>query len=426
VGNAIGDTVVAVRHFYYWKALIPKSVFTVWTTDSEVWSSLSSGHVKTIAFLDARRLRFSYDLIIYDWVTPGDDCAKLLAATPAAKLFLASRAGNVAFQLGTEAPRVIRLPPMTNHTYRVDEIYEALGFQAGNELSTRKPQPVQAGKFIVFVNCAASWSAKSIPVYFAGLLIRRLSCLEDRNTKVLVSVTKPNPMHGDEERTFFAHLNECILRESERSCVKVIDGLSKSEYVKLVEGASLVIGPDTSSQHIASFFGIPSITCYSEQRSHMFYFWNSLKWNAIGIKIPAEGQKRSERATLTLICEIASAFKGQGRSRWASASRREVARAAVGKIRSALDWAAKGDHDLGFCKTIMEEQLYVLATTLPKSWRSVIIDDLKDSCAAVLSRSAQVRDSPDAIALKRIEQLNCLKTLDILLGSSFHEKLHYN
>ena len=101
---------------------------------------------------------------------------------------------------------------------------------------------------------------------------------------------------ADAEKAFYEALNDCVTKAAIRRRVHRLPAMDKTQFLQTVRNASLVVGSDTSTQHVASMFGVASVACYPPGAGYRFYFWSSPGTTNLCVSAPDESDRAAVRS----------------------------------------------------------------------------------------------------------------------------------
>jgi len=313
LGNAIGDTVVATQHIPFLRSIASEVQVSVWSGNPEVWLYLCPG-VRTITVPPLQTLGSDYDFIFFDNTPVPPDLRKIITASRTHWVHWRARGESVRLHaFGRADGEVIPLPPLLNHTQRIAEAYSALGLcrpHAACVAQTEIMCPPTVSPPFVYLNPYASSARKSFPTDFFRILLERLSPALNH----LCSIRIPSePIATScEDAARFARLASVACEWSTTPSVEILQRDGVQQYFDTLASASLVMGPDTSSQHIAAAMNRPTFTFYPEYLAFNYLYWGTSRRNALHFNIPQSGDKRNVRTLATVIAELAAkTFRGE-------------------------------------------------------------------------------------------------------------------
>lgn len=402
LGNPVGDTVMAVQHVDWLRHLADDVRISVWSGNGGVWHALAPG-VETIELATADTFDTA-DVIVIDGprVPAGLERAAARGSRIVLSWWTQHRAAHV--RIGRKAFEV-PLPRPTSLPGRIGEVYRALGFPRIAD-SVSRPAARRSGSTIrplVLFNPYASSGRKSLPPRFASRLLRALLPRLADQARVVVPRTPVATAHDD-----VAPYRElgAVVRAARGMEIRPV---TVEEYCRLASGADLVIGADTSSQHLAAFGGRPSIACYPADTLPGFYLAHgAIHDEAFHFTLPGARDSVGARQLVLLLADLA------WRLLFVTSTSGEPADAGllrtVAEVRRGLRDAVNGESG---AVARLRRELAVLERTLPPAWARPIVgelDVLLRGLPALGRRGSLVRRA----VLTQVGRLNALKLLTVL------------
>jgi hypothetical protein len=265
LGNAIGDTAMATQHISFLRGLNPASQITVWTSNSSLWKKLGDEDLicsSTVASITSQR----FDLCIFDWVSAGEDLLAVLRQQRIFSIVWPSWGTDPLLFSGKGEFEHFRLPVGVNQPARISQLYQ--GLNIGQAICRGKSRLRSTRK--VVLQPFASIESKSIPPGAALTLAQDICRAFGEAAEVVVPLP---PRQSSEKLLGLANTVKRLMEGDVSSNVRFADSLSLSDYIDLLAGAALVIGPDSSSQHIAARCAVPSIALYPQNSGYNYFFF---------------------------------------------------------------------------------------------------------------------------------------------------------
>jgi hypothetical protein len=288
LGNALGDTFIAVQHLRYWRD-IEGARITVWTSAGEAWCG-ESLDVHTQVFIGEDEL-VEFDVIVFDWNNLGPDLRNALEKTRSTIIVWSSPNSCVRIRLNG-AWAYHELPPNVNQPARIGEMYCALGWRLVVEASLGN-MPANSPK--LYFNPFGSTSRKCLPPALSGALLSRF---QEHLPDVAVAIHVPVRNGNAEDMSYYDDIVKAFpdsLREA--FLEREVDSIS--DYIDDVKNAGIAVSCDTSTQHLAGLLNVPAIVLYP---GDMFWFYG-WRWEnswCILFKQPEMFEPLSE-----LVCDLA-------------------------------------------------------------------------------------------------------------------------
>jgi hypothetical protein len=295
LGNAVGDTCLATQHLPHLRHLLPASRMTVWTTSADLWKGLDDPQLDCRPCLSMDEL-LSFDLLIFDWAVIGQDLMSSLRANRRLAVIWPSW-GTDPKVLGQDGYlHTLSLAPSINQPGRIAQLYA----QLGSTCAGRGRQGSGPKRGIVLVPCAST-CAKSLPRSLVSALAGRFA--DHSADRCTLSVVLP-PADANDRVSRLAEDIRTDLKSRPGTCT--IEGLGLADYVRVIEGAAVVIGPDTSSQHIAALLGTPSVAVYRAASGYNHYFFGHQYWPNLQYRLHEQPDGEADDADAIL--RVARAF----------------------------------------------------------------------------------------------------------------------
>ncbi len=255
LGNALGDTIIASQSVPYLRHIAPRVQVSVWTGDERIWKLWRPG-VDTRATLAIEDLD-EVDFAVFENTHVPGVFKQRLRAGGAALLTWRPSDRHAVFVLDRGVDESVPLPVCSNVPSRSAEVYRALGWPDSAGANRRGRGARRAAQ--ILLNPYSSVGAKSLTPQFLGLLLDAWRHAVPAGVELVVPA-RPGRAGGRDEQIY----REIALRaESAVGGPIVVRTLPLRAYLNAIARAALVIGPDTSSQHIAADCRTPSVSCYA-------------------------------------------------------------------------------------------------------------------------------------------------------------------
>lgn len=298
----VGDSIIATQHVPFLRRLGERVEITVWTIWPDLWEWLTPG---VHATRPPRRLRAGdYDVAIFETTLGPVRVADDLSAAGVATVSWQAGDDRALVRLGARAPFSVPLPPLLNRTERIPEIYRRLGFPASPPASTR---PRSAGAPVIYLNPYASRAKKAMPPTFFRGIVDALTRERGLDARIVVPAEPEGGSRDD--RAAWKALSAIVRDAARRRALTIRPRATLDRYCDDVAASALVIGCDTSSQHLAQAIGRPSITCYpAAVGRHLHLFWGPVRDDAVHVDIPPDGRTRDRNGLIALVAKLSAAF----------------------------------------------------------------------------------------------------------------------
>ncbi len=218
----------------------------------------------------------------------------------------------------------------------------------------------------------------------------------------------------DLQLRYYLRLDALIKDAVRNKKVQQLSPMNRTEYISRVKGSRLIIGPDTSSQHIASLYDIPCISCYPNKSSYKYYRWAPPGALSLCFHLPPENDEVKVAAFAELICSLAKIinhdFEKDSPKEGLADDFIKICRAVASRTMSSQEG-----------KVRISQTISKLNEFLPSSWRSFVIPELEQIGAEVCKRSTQTTNVTDKLGLLVISDIFALKTVS-LLRSRYKER----
>jgi len=168
---------------------------------------------------------------------------------------------------------LIDFPPLLNHTQRIQQAHRAISWCSveRDSVHRRSPQTKRTNQSLLFVNPYASTGRKSLSPKFFRILLRRLQTqLKDKFTICIPD--KPTGSSKEDEQPFQT-IASIVSALSERGGIRILKRGTIETYFDNIAAAAVIIGPDTSSQHVAAALNRSTITCYPPFLAFNYMYW---------------------------------------------------------------------------------------------------------------------------------------------------------
>jgi len=398
-GNPVGDTAAAARNYACLRAAFGEIALSVWSPDPELWSALCGTEVGYVPFPGDCVQLDGVDLIVADCVRLDVELAAALDASGAAVLDLAP-GRDFRWRLPGEAWHTLSLPPDVDWSRRLIATYGLLGVRIADEQTLLPPPQRGTG---IYVNPYASTARKSLEPAFLREVLAQLA-----DTPDAVGVVCPAPPAGVEaaDRDAFAALDACVREAAHRSArITVLPAMSVTEYVERIRSAGAVIGSDTSSQHIAALFDVPSIACYPAYARGSYY--RSPGWNNICFTVPEPDRPAEVRSLAALVVTLARAFAG------GSIARPRTLPAAT-TLFDTLRAVALRKLDVTRAQPVVDAALDALRDALPAAWHPHALAEAHAVTAEIMERARNGTTAPDLLGNVRLGQATAANAIAVL------------
>jgi hypothetical protein len=404
--NAIGDTVNFSYHARYLAAGLGPIQVTTLTSDASLWRILCGKTISSTPFISKQQATHGHDLLVFDWVTVDQSVERLFSGSDAILLEIL-RDSSLRYRLGDSRWTFLRLPPTTNHYRRLESAYERLGVDMSRvEMPTGKPAKSDLKK--IFLNPYASTAAKCLDHNLLDALIDRLTVESCGYEMIAPSI--PNHVPPGESRSF-SRLAKIITRASKRGVIRQLD-LGVAEYVTCIRSVALVIGPDTSSQHIANYYGVPSIACYPSTAGYRYYFWGCPGPMNLCFNTPSAEKIDSIRDLASLVSSMAAVLLSK--SCWPRPDKSPTAES-CDRYLTTLRAVACGRLTAEEGVQEAEKTLTEMRAVVPDNWTDFVFPELIRLAQEVYSRAKQRKSrGKDNLTVERLSDVFALKTVRCL------------
>ena len=297
LGNAVGDTVMSADHVDYLRQFGETVDVTVWTGTPALWRFLRP-EVTTAATVSSEALSHAFDVAVFETPRPATALADLVAKSGGVVVHFWPSRRDATVRLGGAATMSIPLAPPTNMPMRVREVYRALGCRTPEARLAAPALPT------IFFNPYASTSAKSLTPAFASAV---LAALQERLCPELSIVVQcPQTYSTFEDASHLARL-DAAMRGAEGAHVSVLRTPGLEAYLRQVSGALVVVGADTSSQHLAAAYGRASIAFYPSHVGLGYYLaWGPTATRCLHFVAPEERDRATQRRLANMAGDLAA------------------------------------------------------------------------------------------------------------------------
>jgi hypothetical protein len=403
----IGDSVIATQHVPFFSQLADTVEVTVWTGTPALWTWL---HPEIRAIAPPTQIAVDeFDVAVFETTLAPPWIAEQLAAAGVVVLSWQAGGDRVDVRLGRRAVWSTPLPRLLNRTCRIPEVYRRLGFRSAR---VRPSRPRPEGAPVIYVNPYASRSKKSMsPRFLSGLLEALARELGDA-VRIVVPA-KPRAVRRTDRAAWNA-LGAIVDGCVRQGGVAVAPRGGLDQYCDDIAASALVVGCDTSSQHLAHAIGRPSITCYPPAVGrHLHFFWGPIREEALHFDIPPDRRTRDQRSLAALVARLGARLIGLDapvRTRRPPIAL-DVSLVAARFVEQCLDYLTgrrRGRHALS-------ASLRRLHRGLPPEWADHVTAELRriyTDLPAVRSRTAADR----RMARGRLRHLNAPRVARVLVG----------
>jgi hypothetical protein len=339
------------------------------------------------------------DLIVADCVRLDVELTAALDASGAAVLDLAP-GRDFRWRLPGAAWHALSLPPDVDWSRRLIAVYRQLGVEITDEQTLLRPPRRGTG---VYINPYASTVAKSLHPAFLREVLAQLTG-EPGDVDVLDgergsgSAVCPSPPENvaESERDDIAALGACVREAGQRGGrITVLPAMRATEYVEHIRSAGAVIGSDTSSQHVAALFGVPSIACYPPHARGSYY--RSPGWNNVCFTVPEPDRPAEVRSLAALATTLATAFAGG-----AIAEPRTLPAATT--LFATLRAVARRELAVARARPLIDGALDELRAALPAAWRAHALAEAEVLACHILANALAAPAAVDTHGNVRLDQ----------------------
>jgi hypothetical protein len=407
LGHALGDTIIATNHYRFLKAALTNVRLTVWTADKETWHSICGDEVQCHPFLSERKIRSGFDLIILDWVSFDKNIENLFTGHSAHVISIPPGENGLRYRPPIGRVISMDLPPRVSHTRRLHQVYEALGVSATSGESSTYLDQNRAKIAALYLNPYASSAEKCLDESLLRVLLCQLPTVFHDGRVLCPSIPLTVPVS---DRKYYARLDTLIREAAQTGKVQRLDPMSRKAFISTVTSCSVVIGPDTSTQHIASLYGIPSIACYPHGSGFRYYRWGSPGRSSLCFQVPAARDKKGAANLGDLISHLVNKINN------AHPEKRGNPKVALDFVQLCTAIAARQIRvDEG--RRQVSKVLRRIRNGIRRPWRRFVLPELGQICREICERAKHSTGSPDEVSLTLLSDVYALKTLTILDGA---------
>jgi hypothetical protein len=371
-GNPVGDTAAAARNYACLRAAFGEFAMSVWNPDPALWSALCGTEVGYVPFPGDCVALHGVDLIVADCVQLDVELTAALDASGAAVLDLAP-GRDFRWRLPGGAWHMLSLPQEVDWSRRLIAVYGLLGAHITDEQTLLPPGSRGSG---IYVNPYASTAAKSLHPVFLREVLAQLA-----DTSDAVDVVCPAPPEDGEDcdRDAYAALDACVREAARRNArITALPPMRVTEYVERIRSAGAVIGSDTSSQHVAALYGVPSIACYPAHARGSYY--RSPGWNNVCFTVPEPNRPAEQRSLAALVVTLARAF-----DHGTIAQPRTLPEAT--RLFDTLRAVARRKLDVARAQPVADMVLNELRDALPAAWHPHALAEARALAAEIMERA---------------------------------------
>jgi hypothetical protein len=417
--NAVGDTVTFAYHYRFLSAAVGPVRVTVWTADTDLWTLLCGDEISCTPFFERGDVVDGHDLIIFDWVTVGDSVEALFRGSHSVLMEVGRAGAAMRYRLGSNPWRSIGLYPTANIVRRITQAYASLGVDpelasVGSACTRRTNWATRDTR--VYLNPYGSNPQKCMDERVLGGIIGAMSkSFWGKNVQVSCPSMPAQLPPGDSST--FTNLAAVVTRAANAGTVCQLHPMSVSQYVKHVSEMDLVIGPDTSSQHIANYYGVPSVTCYPSSSGYRFYFWGCPGPNNLCYRTPdvyADGVLMDFGHFLSHLSEC-------------------LLNASLVKDTPPM---LQCDQFMNLCSALclrslpategakaIEDCITALESLVPPKWHSFIFPELRTIAGELCERAISSVSERDEVGLERMRDIYALKTIRLITSDNSYGRI---
>jgi hypothetical protein len=396
----VGDTAVATQHMPFLRQFGADVDVTVWTGRPEVWTWLCPD-VRTAA--PSRRVRADrFDVAVFETTLGAQAVEARLARAGVVVVGWHAGSSEVSVSLGATTTLRVPLPPLLNRTIRIAEVYRRLGFATPRK---PRPRPLPSGPPVLYLNPYGSHAGKCMSLPLLRRLLRAVT-RRGEGWRVVVPA-RPARAASRHERSVFDAL-AAVASEAGTNGVEVRPRVTLAQYCRDIEASAVVIGTDTSSQHLAAAIGRPSITCYpSRVGRHFHLFWGTVAATALHLDAPPDSAHAAQIALATLVVALTTQLLGPVGS-WSGDAWWIAARRCVDGCRRFLTGQAPTRRSAG-------DALRRLRRLTPPAWVDAVCAELTQVYEELpVLRAAPVAQRRAAAA--RLRHLSAPRITRVLAG----------
>jgi len=212
---------------------------------------------------------------------------------------------------------------------------------------------------------------------------------------------------------------QAIVRDYAKSNknLMVLPSLTMRAYIDIVANSRLVIGPDTSSQHIAATFGVPSISCYPSDSGYRYYYWGQLGKTAFCFRSPPE-TRRHVAAFCRLIFYLAHKLAGYECDSIAvppTMLRRRVISSCLDELHGAWDALAEQDVPCKRKRDRAKSLVLSLRSGIAPAWQPHLMREIEQITAELCGSDQERRGEARRIYLSLRQDFFAIKALRMLV-----------
>jgi hypothetical protein len=279
-------------------------------------------------------------------------------------------------------------------------VYEALGLVRG--ALARRPEHVR--EQVVFLNPYASHKEKCLAPALLDALLQQLPA---ECSGLDLVVPSPPERVSDGDVAFFAQLDSLLRSSVARGVTNVRPPMKLDEYVRTVASAACVVGPDSSTQHIAAVVGTPSIAVYPPESNFNFNVWSALGESSICFDMPSREASPALCAVASLVAMLAGHLARNGVPD--AAPNRFEERALIEEWRRV---GRREDAVEAGARALARTERAVRAA-LPDAWSQIVLTELRWTFDRLCSR-VEATERNDNVSLAELESINACNVLRIL------------
>jgi hypothetical protein len=403
--NAIGDTVNFAYHNRFLKEYFCGLDMTVWGSDGELWTALCGEGVSCNAFVTNEQALNRFDLVVFDWVTVDEPTDQLFRHSTAAIIEISRDGGRIRYRMPKCGWKTVHLPASMNNCHRVQQAYEHMGLSHLAISLSRSRVPVRPNTGTVYLNPYGSTAAKCLD---ANLLPATIEALFERfGPGAVVTPSMPQNV-PDQEREAFVLRSDIVLTASSSGRLRLLEPMSKAQYIDAVRSSAVVIGSDTSTQHVSSWFGVPSIACYPHDAGYRYYFWGCPGPNNLCFNTPGGSE-------LDLIIPFASLVALLAKRIATRDSTLELPLPLTcQKYLDICHRVAEGTLDTINARPEIEAALaHLLDQDVVSKWAPFLMPELRRFAAELRARS-KTANGADRPSLQRLQDVYAIKAIQML------------
>jgi hypothetical protein len=186
--------------------------------------------------------------------------------------------------------------------------------------------------------------------------------------------------------------------------------MTTADYIAHVRSAALVIGSDTSTQHVANYYGIPSLSCYPFRTGHTFYyFWGCPGPHNLCFRTPGVRDIVGIKNLASLVACLAESLASDARETVSPLPLPcdrylQVCRAVATGGVSAEEGARE-----------VERRLEDIRAIVPEMWTNFVFPELVQLAQEVCLRAKRrPHGYRDVLSIERLRDVYALKTVRLL------------